>query len=62
MQMFTVQRRKPAVDAWSETTLPDTIHDFAIILYLALTTNSCLTYTVSCLDSRDKSRIENRLL
>jgi hypothetical protein len=42
MQMFTVQRRMPAVDIWSQTALPDTIHDFAIILYLALKIIFCL--------------------
>lgn len=33
--MFTVPHRKPAVDAWSETAFPDTIHDIAIIRFLA---------------------------
>jgi hypothetical protein len=41
MQMSMIARRRPAVDAWSETALPDTIHDYDIIL--ALTIIFCLS-------------------
>ena len=56
--MFKVPRREPAVDTWSSTALPDTIHDFATVLQLALTTSFCLAFNVSCLNRRNEGRNE----